>query len=184
MQQWLMCSIRPAKNADAKPIASVYVETWRSAYAGALPDKVLVDLSPKLLAASWAHTINSRAQIILVAEAPQAGVVAFTSAGPNRDRASKYRGEVFTLYVLPDFQNRGVGERLLAHVFEALVKAGLNSAVIWALNPTPSRFFYQAMGGRLAGNRHEKLWGTKVEELAYGWDNLKGVLARGRPKLN
>lgn len=37
--------IRVARLDDAAAVAEVYVETWRSAYAGLLPDKVLTGMS-------------------------------------------------------------------------------------------------------------------------------------------
>ena len=48
-----MPSVRPARPADAEAIARVYVETWRAAYVGLLPDRVLLDLSlERVLAAN------------------------------------------------------------------------------------------------------------------------------------
>jgi hypothetical protein len=40
------------------------------------------------------------------------------------------------------------------------------------LADNPSRFFYERMGGKRAGERDEQLWGAKLHELAYGWDAL------------
>ena len=39
-----MSLIRPAEKDDIQAIADVYVETWRSTYAGTLPDKVLINM--------------------------------------------------------------------------------------------------------------------------------------------
>ena len=38
---------------DARGIARVHVETWRSAYAGILPDRVIVQMSVDDKAAAW-----------------------------------------------------------------------------------------------------------------------------------
>ncbi len=178
-----MCVIRPAQTADAAGIAAVYVETWRTTYAGLLPDDVLINMSRKRVAVSWQRTLKDRREIILIAEDRRAGVIGFASAGTNRDRASRYRGEVYTLYIHPDFQNRGVGARLLADIFRALADAGFNAAVIWVLDLNPSRFFYEAMGGQRVGDRDQSHWGAVLKELAYGWDDLKSALGSGKPEL-
>ena len=58
-----------------------------------------------------------------------------------------------------------------------------NTALIWVLALNPSRFFYEVMGGKRVGEREEKLWGTVLTEISYGWGDLAGSLKEGRPKL-
>jgi len=170
-----MITIRKAAETDAQRVAEIYVETWRTTYAGTLPDRVLVGMSSERQAISWARAIRHGGEIIYVAEDATAGVVAVGSAGANRTRNSHFAGEVYTLYVHPDFQNQGVGHRLLTRLFEELAARGMNSAVIWVLAPNPSRFFYERVGGRRVGDRDEELWGTTVREIAYGWTDLSAA---------
>ncbi|WP_119459630.1 GNAT family N-acetyltransferase [Rhodospirillaceae bacterium SYSU D60014] len=176
--------IRPASQTDARAIARVHVETWRSTYAGSLPDRVVVRMSTENKTAVWREMIGRRGsrEAILVAAVPGAGVVGFASCGPAastllRPRsvlqaAEPYAGEVYTLYVLPDWQEKGIGRRLLCGCFRALAEAGLESAFLWVLASNPSRFFYEAMGGLRAGERDEALWGAVLHEAAYGWPDL------------
>jgi len=179
-----LITYRHAKELDTKAIADVYVETWRTTYAGTLPDHVLVGMLTEKLVISFARALKHHSEIIMVADHPESGIVAMGSAGGNRDRHSPYKGEIYTLYVHPDFQNEGVGEVLMAHLFKELSKTGIDSAVIWVLAQNPSRFFYEHMGGERLGDRDEKLWGTTLKELAYGWTDLKDTIHRKRPRLN
>ncbi len=170
-------TIREAIRADSEAIAAIYVDTWRDAYAGVLPDRMLVNMSRRRQAADWRRAIShqSGGHRVLVAEAGEAGeteIVGFGSCGPARATGLAYRGEVFTLYVDPDHQGQGFGKALLAALFRALERQGLASAVIWVLADNPARFFYQAQGGRLVGTRDQRLWGTALREMAYGWDDL------------
>jgi ribosomal protein S18 acetylase RimI-like enzyme len=179
--------IRPASQADARAIARVHVETWRSTYAGTLPDRVVVQMSIENKAAVWREMIGRRGlrEAILVAAVPGAGVVGFSSCGPaasillrpaSADHPTQpYAGEVYTLYVLPDWQEQGIGRRLLCGCFRRLVEAGLDSAFLWVLASNPSRFFYEAMGGLRAGERDEALWGAVLHEAAYGWPDLSAL---------
>jgi len=174
--------LRPAKPADARAIARIHVETWRSAYPGMVPDQTLIGMTVDGKAAAWRRALQrvSRHEIVLVAETPEAGpgtgaaggVVGFASAGPNRDSRLAFAGEVQTLYVLPDWQNNGIGRQLLQGCFARLADQGLVSAVVWVLADNPSRFFYERMGGKRAGERDEHLWGVLLHEVAYGWTNL------------
>jgi hypothetical protein len=47
--------------------------------------------------------------------------------------------------------------------------------VVWVLTDNPSRFFYQAMGGKAAATRDEPLWGTIVRQTAYHWPDLAAL---------
>ena len=179
-----MIVCRPARLADTRAIAEVYIDTWQSAYANTLPDHVLVGMKPDKLSISFARALEHRTEIIMVVDHPEHGIIAMGSAGENRGAHSTYAGEVYTLYVHPDSQNEGIGEILMAHLFRALVQAGNNSAVIWVLAANPSRFFYERMGGKHTGERKETLWGTTLQEWAYGWTDLKQAIYHKRPRLH
>lgn len=178
-----MITVRRAIESDTQRIAEIYVETWRTTYAGTLPDRVLVGMSTERQAISWARAIRHGGELIYVAEDAQAGVVAVGSAGANRAQNSRFKGEVYTLYVHPDFQNVGIGEQLLRRLFRELAAKGMDSAVIWVLAPNPSRFFYERVGGKRVGDRDEELWGTTLKEIAYGWTDLSAasIASRRRP---
>src|SRR3546814_2185047 len=71
-----------------------------------------------------------------------------------------------SLYVQPDHQGQGIGRRLLNGLFQALRKQRYDSATIWVLDANPSRYFYEAMGGRPVAERDEALWGVVMHEAA------------------
>jgi L-amino acid N-acyltransferase YncA len=175
--------IRAAREQDTQAIAHLYVDTWRTTYAGLLPDHVLIGMKPERLMFFFARALKHHSEIILVCEDDTSTIVAMGSAGANRDRGSKFAGEVYTLYVSPDHQNAGIGERMLARLFQSLTNDGYSSAVVWVLALNPSRFFYEAVGGELVGDRDEQLWGTTLKEFGYGWNDLSTAIFNGRPRL-
>ena len=166
-----MIRLRPAVATDARAIARIHVETWRTAYPGIVPDKALIDMTVDNKARSWRAALErpEAAGAVLVAELPGDGVIGFVSAGHNRHANLPFAGEVQTLYVLPDWQNQGIGRQLLEGCFAALRGRGFASAMVWVLADNPARFFYERMGGRRAGERDETLWGALLHEVAYGW---------------
>lgn len=166
--------VRLGSVEDADAIARVHVETWRTTYAGMLPDDMLVRMSAEGQARMWRRMLRE-GETVLVAEDPTAGIIGFSSYGPNRGGRGDFSGEIYTLYVLPDHQERGLGRGLLGALFAALQREGHNSALIWVLADNPTRFFYEAMGGRCVAAREARMWGTKVSELAYGWDNIHAL---------
>ena len=169
-------TIRPARPGDARGIARLDVETWRATYAGVLSPAYLVGLSERRREAGWRSVILREPRDVRVAVDSVGAILGFGSCGPNRgDRF--FAGEVFTLYVAPDWQNQGIGRRLLIALFRRLVAAGRNSAILWVLRDNPSRFFYERLGGHQVSRKSLAVGGTAIEATAYGWRNLPGFLA-------
>src|SRR5205823_13017322 len=177
---------RRATKGDAAAIGRVHVETWQSSYAGLLPDTLLVRMSEARQSAWWSQALGDprQARGIFVADDEEMGVVGFGSCGPVReipeglDGIEQRVGEVFTLYVESDFQNQGLGRRLLDAMFRQLQADGFDTAVLWMLADNPTRFFYEGMGGEIVGNRREPFAGTDVDEVAYAWRDLDLPLVR------
>src|SRR5690349_3143893 len=129
-----MTTIELATERAAAGIAKVYVDTWRSTYAALLPHRMLLGMSYERQAREWSWVIRNRAgrQPVIVAAEADYGVVGFISFGPSRtgDRPAVGRfagerdanvGEIYTLYVQPEFQERGIGRRLLAAAFASMI---------------------------------------------------------------
>ncbi len=177
--------IRPARVSDAAGIARVYVDTWRDTYAGLIPDPALVGLSHRRQAQIWAEELARPAsgQAVVIANDAASGIVGFGSCGKTRGDALPYKGEVFTLYVLPDFQGEGIGRRLLRRLFATLSARSMDSAVIWVLADNPARFFYHTMGGKMTAVREQRFWGVDLSEWAYGWTDLRTTFAPSSKRM-
>ncbi|MBE9555429.1 MAG: GNAT family N-acetyltransferase [Proteobacteria bacterium] len=159
---------------DAEAIARIHVETWRSTYAGLLPDELLVGMSLEKQTQMWQRMLRG-GETVVVAEDPRYGIIGFGSYGPNRSARGGFTGEVYTLYLLPDFQGLGIGQGLLRTLFGALAREGHETALIWVLANNPTRFFYEAMGGKPAAARNTQMGGQTVREVAYGWESVHAV---------
>ena len=126
--------IERARPADAGGLARVYVETWRAAYAGLVPDRVLVSMKESVHEARFARWIGQQTdrQFILVCRVPDRGVVGLCSAGPARG-GPKAQGEIYLLYVDQDWQNRGIGRSLLRAALRGLRAGGYSRAAVGAV---------------------------------------------------
>ena len=104
---------------------------------GLLPDSLLAAMSDVRQSAWWARLLADpgEARGVFVADDEEMGVVGFGSCGLVRDPPEGLRGnerrvgEVYTLYVEPDFQNLGLGRRLLDALFRQLRADGCDTAV-------------------------------------------------------
>jgi ribosomal protein S18 acetylase RimI-like enzyme len=176
--------IRRARPEDSRGIATVHVESWRSAYAGILPDRVMVQMSVDQKASAWRRQIEASAggPGLLVAELPEGGIGGFASCGRPSTPFADFAGEIYMLYVLPDWQEQGLGRGLLCASLQQMAKGGAGSAFVWVLADNPSRFFYEAMGGQRVGEKDEAIWGVTLHQIAYGWRSLSPLPAPCRER--
>lgn len=171
--------IRPAVTADAAGIAAVHVDSWRSTYAGMLPDSYLIGLSVATHERRWRALLSGgargrRTYVVQDGGVPGGGqgVVGFASCGPQRTGLAGYGGEFYAVYLLDQAQGRGWGRRLLGAMAQDLLASGLHTAVVWVLRDNPSRFFYERMGGVLLAEQPISFAGQRLSEVAYGWTDL------------
>lgn len=175
-----MTIIRRAVEADASAIARVHVESWRTTYAGLLPDRVLLNLNSAEHESRWWRSVlgrQRRMNHVCVAEHDRHGVIGFGSAGPSRGNGLHYRGEVYTLYLDDAFHGEGIGRQMFTTLSEWVGAERGPSLVVWVLNGNPSRFFYEALGGRMVARRRSTIAGAPIEEVAYGWEDATTLVA-------
>jgi GNAT superfamily N-acetyltransferase len=170
-------AIRRARARDAPGIAAVHVATWRSAYAGLLPDDFLEHLSAIRLAGQYDRSIRMGLGMYVAIDSSGADpvLVGFTSARRSRsDRLGE--GEVETLYVLDDWQNQGIGGALLRASGKFLATLGCRSAYAWVLRDNPAGFFYQRLGGKCIATSKTNVGGQAIPQVAYSWDPIETLL--------
>jgi len=90
-------TVREALPADAWEIVYVYVDTRRDAYAGILPDHVLLRMSTDREKGSWNGALLRDEEIFVSAD-PSDRIVGFGSCAPNRLRQRDGGGKAYILY--------------------------------------------------------------------------------------
>ena len=81
-------------------------------------------------------------------------IVGWVSGGRCRDadRPGPGQGEIYAIYVLPEWWGRGAGRLLMAHAVRALTEAGHRDITLWVLEANQqARRFYA--GGRVPAGR-------------------------------
>jgi ribosomal protein S18 acetylase RimI-like enzyme len=162
--------MRRARHADARAIAEVHVRTWQEAYRDLLPPQFLAELSIEARERYWQSEIDCTPgdRAPWIADAGDE-VVGFASVGPSRDAdAGDRTGELYTLYVLPDCWERGVGGDLLRRAEHDLADHGYAEASLWVLAGNErARRFYEKARWRLDGARVEHIGELEMEEVRY-----------------
>ncbi len=171
-------TIRPAQVSDAEGIARVHVESWCTTYIGIMPDDVLANLSVEERADMWRRPLSNPESpgIIYVAEA-DGQIIGFVSGGPERTGHAVYKAEISAIYLLQAYQGHGIGRALVQAVVGRLLDKGFTAMLIWVAAKNPATNFYAALGGQPFESKTESFGGAEIEEIAYGYDDIKKLIA-------
>ncbi len=171
--------IREATIEDAPGIARVHIDSWRTTYKGIVPQRIIDSFTYEEREELWRRALSPGSRsFVYVAEDESGQVVGFASGGPAQQDAPNHAGELYAIYLLRERQGRGIGRQLFEAVVRELVNRGLYSMAIWVLVDNPACGFYEAMGGRKVYHRQEEADGGVLDEVGYGWDDIRELLAK------
>ena len=158
--------------ADCPAIARVHVQSWRESFSGIVPQVFLDKMSVEKRTRAFEQGFSAALYKMYVAETPDYGIVGFADFGEPREKVNGYEGELYAIYLLPEFQRRGIGRRLFQLGADYLSKTGKRSMYLMTLEISPYRAFYEKLGGRIIGKMPVEIEGIRYDELIYGWDDL------------
>jgi ribosomal protein S18 acetylase RimI-like enzyme len=164
----VLIEVRRAKPSDAVAVAQTHDEAWRSAYQGIIPGTELEKLVIRRGPGWWDSAIRkgSRIAIMVVGEK----VAGYANYGRNRARSLFYDGEIYELYLRPEYQGLGFGRQLFSTARRDLAQSGMKSLVVWALSENdPAVAFYRALGGRAVARSSEKFGPKTLDKVAFAW---------------
>ncbi|MDE0219163.1 MAG: GNAT family N-acetyltransferase [Spirochaetaceae bacterium] len=188
--------IRQAVDSDARGIAQVHIDSWRSTYTGIVPAEHLAGLDYEEREARWHRILADERQTAFVAEDRDGRIIGFASGGPERSGAPpasgtasctddsqiasegseeatpEYSAELYAIYLFESGQRQGVGRRLVAALCSWFLARGWRSMLTWVLTDNPSRNFYEALGGAEVRVETITIGGTELTEVAYGWSDI------------
>ncbi len=140
-------SVRPATDDDVDAIVSVQATTWRTAYAGIVPDAALDGLTGDAARAAWTDAVHAGHGYHLLVAVEGDRTVGFCAAVHYAGADGMSIAEISTLLVEPRWGRRGHGGRLLAAVAQALREHGSEHGRAWVPEAdTASRAFYARAG--------------------------------------
>jgi ribosomal protein S18 acetylase RimI-like enzyme len=160
---------RRASRDDCEAIARVHDRSWNNAYSGMVPHNALNRMVQRRGPAWWSKAIE-RHTVILVLEM-QDRIVGYATIGRNRVQTLPHGGEIYEIYLLPEYQGVGLGSHLFLSAMGELQRRGLKGTVVWVLaDNAPALRFYENAGGRRIAEGKETFDGRDLRKIAFGWD--------------
>jgi ribosomal protein S18 acetylase RimI-like enzyme len=168
-----MVLIRRAETEDAAGIAHVQVASWRTTYAGIVPEPFLATMNEREGTARWKLLVND-GNDVFVAER-EGRIVGFAIGGASRDRVEGCDAELYAIYLLEAVQRTRIGTDLLHELARALSGRGFASMDVWVLAENPAKGFYARTGAHYAAAKEIEIGGARLEEHAYVWPDLRAM---------
>ena len=127
---------------DPYEISSVYEHSWKFAYKDIIPQSYL-DSIPH---GRWANSIYKEGMNNLVVT-DNGRIVGTSCFCRSRWKAFGDRGEIVSIYLLPEYMGKGVGGQLLQRCIRELNGIGFDKILLWVLEEnTRARSFYEKHG--------------------------------------
>jgi ribosomal protein S18 acetylase RimI-like enzyme len=165
----LTIDIRRADAKDAEAIAEVHHAAWLGAYAGVIPHRALTRMVGRRGSSWWRNAIKRAANVMVIEIGGE--IVGYATLGRNRARQLPQQGEIYELYLKPEYQGIGLGSRLFSAARKQLKSHGLKGLVVWALEENLNALsFYEGMGGRDVAEGVEVFESKALKKIAFAWN--------------
>ncbi len=159
--------IRSALPSDAGALADIHALAWREAYLGIIPAVEIERTIARRGPIWWLGTLRRGRHIAVIDFAGE--LAGYASFGPGRVRGLA-QGEVYELYMRPEFQGVGLGRKLFEATRNRLAHEKLTGLVVWSLTENERACgFYSAMGGKVNARAVERLGDVWLDKHAYMW---------------
>ena len=166
----LTIDIRPAEISDAEAISQTHAEAWAYSYAGLIPHKALSSMIRRRDAKWWESAIR-RGTSVMVLDLGAGIVPGYVTFGLNRARALPQDGEIYEIYLRPEYQGLGLGTRLFAVARNRLKALKCDGLVVWALEDNQAALsFYESQGGNDIAEGYETFGDKTVRKIAFVWE--------------
>ena len=183
-------TVRAATLDDVAGMSRVFVDTFRTAHRGQIPEALVLERTYETSASGWERALRKIAETgahgesIWVAVDGDGRIVGLAMGGPPKPwaaddpiRLHHPTGECYALYVDVPHQRGGVGRALLAGLAGFLAAHGVRRLLVGVLAVNePARVFYERVGGVLLGEREFDDSGVLLDEVVYVWDDLACLL--------
>lgn len=164
----LAIDVRRAEPDDALAISETHRAAWNEAYAGIIPYKTLRNMLERRSQEWWKRAIRGSTSILVL---EVGGTIAgYATLGLNRARSLPQEGEIYELYLKPEYQGVGLGRRLFGEARRLLASLGCRGMVVWTLEENSRAIsFYTGLGGVDIAEGSETFDRRSLKKVAFVW---------------
>jgi len=157
--------LREATIVDLRPLAELHVRTFNETHVGPFGS------GPTYATREWQWreklSETDAVHFVLVLETATKQLVGFIWCHPTKDNP-QWAARLNKIYLLREYQRRGLGKRMVAAAVDRLVENGLTSMALFTeTDNEPACNFYEQLGGERQLDEQGQFGGM------YGWADLR-----------
>jgi ribosomal protein S18 acetylase RimI-like enzyme len=157
--------LREATIADLRPLAELHVRTFNETHVGPFGS------GPSYSTREWQWreklSESDATNFVLVLETATKELVGFIWCHPTKDNP-KWAARLNKIYLLREYQRRGLGKRMVAAAVDRLLEHGLTSMALFTeVDNEQACNFYEQLDGERQLNERGDFGGM------YGWADLR-----------
>lgn len=178
-------TIRIATPADIPAIAALHVAGWQAAYGGIVDQGYLDGFTVEKRIVAWTDWMKSEESGEVFLAETDGKVVGFVDIGRTKTPPPgsspirpSHSGEIYALYLHPDYWRKGIGTLLMKHAARELKDRKHSTICLWVLDANArGKSFYEQMGGQKLGGKMIEIGPSTLKEVCYGWRDTKALRA-------
>jgi len=164
--------------SDAKGIAKVHVDSWKTTYRNIIPNEFLEKLSYVQREKLWEHNLSKEGDYVVVAENDDGEIIGFADGGKRERNQVDHSGDLTSIYLLEEYQGKGIGKQLMKQLFLQFQKWGYNRVFVEVLEGNKTCYFYEYYGAELLKSDKISFSGSELNLLIYEWVSVTEVLSK------
>ncbi|OCP18101.1 MULTISPECIES: GNAT family N-acetyltransferase [unclassified Ensifer] len=161
--------VRPGEPQEAAAIADVHRVSWLQAYGGIIPHRPLIQMVNRRDEVWWRKATRGPATLLVV---DVAGTIAgYATLGLSRAKALPQEGEIYEIYLRPEYQGVGLGRVLFGEAKSLLRSLGCRGLVVWCLEDSDHAYhFFQGAGGSDIAEGMEDFGDKHLKKVGFAWN--------------
>lgn len=163
----LECEVRRAVMEDAKSLANILVESWRSSYSDIIPEDKIIKFLDKQRRQQQFERFIEDGEIVLIGiyEGIPCGLV---FANKDNDEQLVDCGTIYSIYLLEEYWGKGLAIKLMDVVTSILKDEGCKQISLWVYEANMrARRFYEKCDFIFDGTKKHSHFSNKTIELRY-----------------
>ncbi len=165
----LSIDVRRAEPQDARAISEAHRMSWLHAYGGLIPHMPLNHMVDRRGEVWWRKATRGPATLLVL---DVAGTIAgYATLGLNRARSLPQEGEIYEIYLRPEYQGIGLGTMLFGEAKGLLKSLGCDGLVVWCLEESDlSTRFFRSAGGVDIAEGMESFGTRQLKKVGFVWN--------------
>lgn len=163
-----MFKIRYADISDAKTLGEIHSRSWKVTYKGIVPNEILESFTIEKRQKYFEKALMDKREEDAIAfkDNEAVGLICIGKCR-DKDKPDVY-GEIWGIYLLPEYWNMGIGSELINWGLIELKKRHYSKVTLWVLEENiNARKFYEKIGFKHDGTIKEITIGKKLNEYRY-----------------